>query len=89
MDLNTKLIINNKKGENPMYGLEKRKKFDFDLEIDLKKNPKEKLKIQDKIKKETEEIKTLLKKKEEGNFEDLGILLNAYDALDKVISKIK
>ena len=52
--------------------------------------PKERQKIQDKIEKETKEIKDALKATEKPeNFEELGTLLNAYDALEKVTKKIK
>jgi len=71
-----------------MYGLEKeKKKFDFDLEIEIKKKPENKKKVQEKIKKATNEIKTAIRNHEEE--EKQGILLNAYDALEKVINKIK
>ena len=73
-----------------MYGLEKEKKFDFDLEIEIKKNPKRKKEIIDNAKEKAEYIKKQLKAKEKpDNFEELGVLLNGYDSLKKVIEKIK
>lgn len=74
-----------------MYGLEKgqTKKFDFDLEVEIKKNPKRKTEILNDAKKKAEELKTQLKsEKKTSNFEELGILLHAYESLDKVLNKI-
>jgi hypothetical protein len=72
-----------------MYGLEKEGKFDFDLEIEIKKKPKRKDEIVKEAKEKVTEIKTMLQAKDKSeNFEKLGILLNGYDALVKVISKI-
>lgn len=73
-----------------MYGLEKEKKFDFDLEVEIKKKPKRKDEIIKDVKAKAEEIKNLLKAKEKGqDFETLGLLLNGYDSIEKVVSKIK
>jgi hypothetical protein len=73
-----------------MYGLEKEKKFDFDLEVEIKKNPKRKQELLEDAKAKASEIKKILQAQEKpDNFEELGILLNGYDALEKVIAKIK
>lgn len=75
-----------------MYGLEKEKvkKFDFDLEVEIKKNASRKKEIITKAKTMANEIKTELKGKQRpANFEELAHLLNGYDALEKVINKIK
>jgi hypothetical protein len=72
-----------------MYGLEKSKKFDFDLETEIKQKPKRRTEILNDAKKKAEEIKNQLKSpKKPSNFEELGLLLNAYEALDKVLNKI-
>lgn len=72
-----------------MYGLEQEKKFDFDLEKEIKKKPKRKDEIVTEAKKNIEEIKSMLKSKEHAqDFDKLGTLLNGYDALIKVVSKI-
>ena len=72
-----------------MYGLEKEGKFDFDLEVEIKKKPKRKDEIIKDAKEKAEEIKNLLRSKEKPEaFEELGVLLNGYDAAVKVISKI-
>ena len=72
-----------------MYGLEKEGKFDFDLEVEIKKKPKRKEEIVKEAKENIAEIKTMLQAKDKSeNLEKLGTLLNGYDALIKVISKI-
>ena len=73
-----------------MYGLEKEGKFEFDLEVEIKKKPKRKDEIIKEAKEKAKEIKDRLQAKEKPeNFEKLGTLLNGYDSLEKVISKIK
>jgi hypothetical protein len=72
-----------------MYGLEKEGKFDFDLEVEIKKKPKRREEIIKDAKEKAEEIKKMVQAKEKPkNFEKLGILLNGYDSVIKVISKI-
>lgn len=74
-----------------MYGLEKRKKgkFDFDLEIEIKKNRKKKDEIINRAKKEIKEIEKKIKSTDkEKEIERLGIFLDGYHALKKVVSKI-
>lgn len=72
-----------------MYGLEKEGKFDFDLEVEIKKNPKRKDQIVKEAKEKSAEIKKTLQSKDKSiDVEKLGTLLNGYDALVKVISKI-
>jgi hypothetical protein len=72
-----------------MYGLEKKGKFDFDLEVEIKKKPKRREEIINEAKGKAAEIKKMIQSKEKPkNFEKLGILLNGYDAVVKVISKI-
>jgi len=75
-----------------MFGLEKspREKFDFDLEVDLKENPTKAKELLKRIDGNITEIKQKIKKggsKEELN--KLGILLQGYTALIKVLKKIQ
>lgn len=73
-----------------MYGLEKEGKFDFDLEVEIKKKPKRKEEIIKEAEEKADEIKKMLQAKDKPeHFEKLGILLNGYDSVIKVISKIK
>ncbi|HEU64003.1 MAG TPA: needle chaperone SctE [Chlamydiae bacterium] len=73
-----------------MFGLEKspREKFDFDLEVDLKDNPKKAKELFSKIEGNINKIKKKLKSggsKEELN--KLGTLLQGYTALLKVLKQ--
>ncbi len=73
-----------------MYGLEDKKKklFVFDLENDLKKNPKNAKEVFDKIDASISEIKTSLRKGEKSaDFENLGVVLQGYTALQKVLKR--
>lgn len=74
-----------------MYGLEdnkKKKGFVFDLENDLKKNPKNAKEVFDKIDGSINEIKTSLRKGEKSaDFENLGTILHGYTALQKVLKR--
>jgi hypothetical protein len=73
-----------------MYGLEKspKQKFDFDLEVDIKQNPKKAKELFDKIESNMNQIKQLLKKgSNEEELNKLGILLQGYSALIKVLKK--
>lgn len=75
-----------------MYGLEKQpnQKFDFDLEKDLKKNPKRSKEITEGAEQHVQELKKMLREgHNEKDFEELGVLLHAYSALKKVIGKVK
>jgi hypothetical protein len=72
-----------------MFGLEKKKykPFEFDLEKELKKDPK---KIEDTRKianSKIQKIKELLRSGEKSN--DLGVLLHGYTALNKVLDKVE
>lgn len=74
-----------------MFGLEKKtpEKFAFDLEKNLKGNPKQKTEMLAKIAAHIQEIKQHLREgANEKDFERLGILLNGYTALQKVLTKI-
>jgi transcription termination factor NusB len=73
-----------------MYGLENKKKksFVFDLENDLKKNPKNAKEVFDKVDANINEIKTSLRKGEKSaDFENLGVVLQGYTALQKVLKR--
>ena len=75
-----------------MYGLEKspKDKFDFDLEIDIKENPKKAHELIKKLEDTVSSIKTHLKKGgEKKELDDLGVLLQGYQALLKVLKKVQ
>lgn len=75
-----------------MFGLEKspREKFDFDLEIDIKENPKKTKALIDKIEKNINKIKQTLKTGgSEELLKKLGNLLQGYIALLKVLKRIQ
>jgi hypothetical protein len=74
-----------------MFGLEKTPKapFEFDLEKELRTDP---TKIRDLLKKANDriqEIKTLLRSGADSKeFDDLGVLLHGYTALQRVLNRI-
>lgn len=76
-----------------MYGLEKQpkgKKFAFDLEREIQEQPSHGTKILEKAEKRMLEIKNQLREGvEEQDFDQLGILLHGYAALQKVLKKVK
>ncbi|MBN1914480.1 MAG: DUF5398 family protein [Parachlamydiales bacterium] len=76
-----------------MYGLEKnrREKFHFDLEMDITKNPQKAQKMLEEINKKITHIKELLRKGSATKTENqkLGVLLQGYQALEKVINVAK
>jgi hypothetical protein len=74
-----------------MFGLEndeKRKEFPFDLEEEVKSNPKKSQELLKKISHQIDDIKTNLKEKKSKDSESFGILLNGYIALEKVLKRI-
>lgn len=74
-----------------MFGLEKEpsKKFAFDLEKNLKSHPHQKQELMVKVTEKIHEIKHMLREgTNEKDFEKLGLLLNGYTALQKVLTKI-
>ena len=74
-----------------MYGLEKnkRERFSFDLEVELKKKPERKKQILTKVEKHMHDIKQELRETAAGKSSDqLGVILHAYTALQKVLKKI-
>ncbi len=73
-----------------MFWMEKKKAlFEFDLEIELKKDPKKKQELLKNIENKTQKLKTALR---EGasteHFDHYGVLLHAYGALQKVLSRV-
>lgn len=75
-----------------MFGLEdyKKKAFQFDLELDLKKQPKKMKEILSKAQANMQEIKNCLKEgqKDKEDLDNLGVLLHGYSALEKVLNKV-
>ena len=74
-----------------MYGLEKKPKapFEFDLEKDLKTDPNKTRELLKAVEARIHEIKGFLR---EGtateNFDNFGVLLHGYAALQKVLNKV-
>lgn len=75
-----------------MFGFEKssREKFAFDLEKEMKETPGRRKEILDEVKGRIQEIKkTLREGTNNKEFNELGILLQSYGALEKVLQKVK
>ena len=74
-----------------MFGMEKKKAlFEFDLEKDLKKDPKKKAALLKEIEAKTQSLKTHLREGTAAeNFDQYGILLHGYSALQKVVNRVK
>ena len=75
-----------------MFGLEKDndqpKRFEFDLEKQLKTSRKEKKKVLDQIEAQTNHLKATLREGTASeNFDNCGILLQAYVALKRVVNR--
>lgn len=75
-----------------MFGLEKGKSktlMEFDLEKELKKDPKQAKKTLGEIENKVSEIKTALRAGSESKgFEQLGVLLHGYTALQRVLTRV-
>lgn len=74
-----------------MYGLEKKpnERFAFDLEKELKEKPSRGKEILDNVETKIHEIKKLLREgSSEKDFDRLGILLQGYASLQKVLRKV-
>lgn len=74
-----------------MFGLEKKPQapFEFDLEQELKKDPARKQKILKEVEEKIQEIKNVLRQGAgSADFDNYGILLHGYAALQKVLNKI-
>lgn len=74
-----------------MFGLEKGKKptrFEFDLEKDLKKSDKEKRRVLDQVDAQRNHLKkTLREGTASENFDKCGVLLQAYEALERIVKR--
>ncbi|MGE0197135.1 MAG: EscE/YscE/SsaE family type III secretion system needle protein co-chaperone [Simkaniaceae bacterium] len=73
-----------------MFGLENKepKRFEFDLEKQLKKSDSETKKILGQIDKRSNELKSALREgKASENFDQCGVLLQAYAALERVVKR--
>lgn len=77
-----------------MFGMKKDqkpgpKKFMFDLELQIKDNPAEGKKMLEKAASRMQEVKNALREGvNEKDFDNLGILLHGYTALQKILKKI-
>ncbi len=75
-----------------MFGLEKKpgEKFAFDLEKEIKENPHRGKEILETVEKRIQEMKKHLREgANEKDFDQFGILLHGYAALQKVLRKVK
>lgn len=74
-----------------MYGLEgqqKRARFEFDLEKDMKKNKQKSTQLMSEIDSHLREVESELRGKKTSGTEDLAAIAHAYKAAKKVISNI-
>ena len=74
-----------------MFGMEKEqgKKYVFDLEKEIKADPSRGKKILENVEKKVHAIKKQLREgANEKEFDQLGILLSGYSALQKVLKRI-
>lgn len=74
-----------------MYGLEKKPKgpFQFDLEVDLKSDPSKAKQLLHRVEERMHEIKNHLRQGTESeDFDNFGLLLHGYAALQKVLNKV-
>ncbi len=74
-----------------MFGLEKKPKapFEFALEEEIKADPGKKKALLEEVDGVIQEIKSILRQgTETENFDDYGVLLHGYSALQKVLNKI-
>ncbi len=74
-----------------MYGLEKKPSgpFEFDLEMDLKKDPKKAKELSQSVEEQIGKLKTLLRQGAENeDFDDYGVLLHGYAALQRVLKRV-
>lgn len=75
-----------------MYGLEKKPKkgpVQFDLEIEFKENPTKAREINQSVEARINELKNLLRQgAETEDFDDYGVLLHGYAALQRVLKRL-
>ena len=75
-----------------MFGLESKpgEKFTFDLEKEIKTQPHRGKEILEKVEKRLKDLKKHLREgANEKDFDQLGLLLHGYAALQKVLRKVK
>lgn len=73
-----------------MFGLESKqpKRFEFDLEKLLKQNHEEAKKVLNQIDTQTQALKTALNQgTASDNFDQCGVLLQAYAALERIVKR--
>ena len=75
-----------------MFGLEKKKTgvlFEFDLEKDLKKDPSKTQEMLKYIENNIQELKGILREgANSAEFDECGVLLHGYAALQRVLTRI-
>lgn len=75
-----------------MFGMENKKKralFEFDLEQELKKDSQKKETLLKHVESQIQQIKTSLRSGTQNEtYDQLGVLLHGYAALQKVITRI-
>jgi hypothetical protein len=72
-----------------MYGLEEKDKFRFDLEEEIKAEPKKATEMLESVGKKIAELKDVLRKGEKSEeLDKLGKILHAYIASEKILKKI-
>lgn len=75
-----------------MYGLDKKGKgpVQFDLEVDLRNDPVKAKKLMKEIEAKIFDLKNLLRQgAETEDFDEYGILLHGYAALQRILTKIQ
>jgi len=73
-----------------MFGMEKKKAlFEFDLEMALKKDPQKKQALLKEIEGKVQELKNLLRDgTPTDEFDQYGVLLHGYSALQKILNRL-
>lgn len=74
-----------------MFGLEKKSKalFEFDLEVELKKDPSKAHKMLKDIESKIAELKNLLRQgASSADYDKYGALLHGYSALQRVLTRL-
>lgn len=74
-----------------MFGLEKKpnEPFEFDLEVDLHKDPAKAKALLKEVNERVGQLKDLLRKgADNDDFDEYGVLLHGYAALQKVLKKV-
>ena len=76
-----------------MFGLEKKKQpkgpFKFDLEVDLMTDPTKAKQILKDVEQKIQELKNLLRQgAETEDFDEYGIMLHGYAALQRVLNRV-